>query len=137
MDVLTQEQRHKNMSHIRCKDTTPEVELRKTLWKAGIRYRKNYTGLPGKPDIVITKCKIVIFVDGDFWHGRNLERIQTRREFWIPKLQGNIERDKQVNDMLTEMGWLVMRFWESDLKKDLKGCVKRILAEIPRQCSRP
>lgn len=131
MDDLTKEQRHKNMVNIKSNNTKAEATLRKALWAKGIRYRKNYKALPGKPDIVITKCKIAIFVDGDFWHGRGMERIQSNREYWIPKLKRNIERDKEVNDMLTEMGWLVMRFWASDLKKDLTGCVNRILSEIP------
>lgn len=131
MDVLTKKQRHKNMQHIRSHDTKPEMKLRQALWKMGIRYRKNYAVLPGKPDIAITKCKIAIFVDGDFWHGKNYNHIQTNREFWIPKLKGNIERDKEVNDQLTEMGWMVIRIWESDIKKDINKCIDIILREIP------
>lgn len=119
------------MSHIPSKDTKPEKLLRKALWHLGLRYRKNYKILPGKPDIVITKYKIIIFVDGDFWHGRNLNRIGTHREYWIPKLKKNIERDKEVNEQLTEMGWLVIRIWGSDLKQDFHGCIAKILKEIP------
>lgn len=131
MDDLTKEQRHKNMVNIKSNNTKAEVKLRKALWKKGVRYRKNYTALPGKPDIVITKCKIAIFVDGDFWHGRGMERIKSNRDYWIPKLMRNVERDKEVNDKLTELGWLVLRFWVSDLKKDFDGCVEKILQEIP------
>ncbi|WP_296956369.1 very short patch repair endonuclease [uncultured Dialister sp.] len=131
MDDLTPEQRHKNMTHIRSQDTKPEVKLRKALWKRGIRYRKNYKLLPGKPDIAITRFRIAVFVDGDFFHGKNIEKIKTQvksnREYWIPKIERNIERDKQVNDELTELGWLVLRFWESDIKKDLKNCVSSVL----------
>jgi len=135
MDVLTKEQRHKNMSHIRSKDTKAEIKLRKALWHRGIRYRKNYTALPGKPDIVLTKYKIAIFCDGDFWHGKGLihpgEQVGTNREFWMKKLGRNIERDKEVNDHLLAKGWLVLRFWESDIEKDLDGCVEKLLAYLP------
>ena len=131
MDVLTDEQRHINMLHIRSKDTKPEILLRKALWHFGIRYRKNYKALPGTPDIDITKRKIAIFVDGDFWHARNHqdkpgEQIKTNRGYWVPKLSRNVERDKEVNDALLAEGWLVLRFWESDIKKDVMKCVREI-----------
>ena len=131
MDVLTQEQRHKNMSHIRGKNTKPEILLRKALWHRGLRYRKNYKILPGSPDIVITRYHIAVFVDGDFWHAKGHqerpgEQIESNKEFWQKKQKRNIERDKEVNDELTDMGWLVLRFWESDIKKDLQKCVETI-----------
>ncbi|WP_432648513.1 very short patch repair endonuclease [Mitsuokella sp.] len=124
MDDMTKEQRRQNMQHIRSIDTKPEVRLRKALWHLGIRYRKNYTALPGKPDIVLTKQKIAIFVDGDFWHARNHqdhpgEQVASNKEYWTKKLTRNVERDKEINDALTEQGWLVLRFWENDIKKDL------------------
>lgn len=126
---------HKIMSGVHSKNTKPEQILRKSLWKKGIRYRKNYEELPGKPDIAITRCKIAIFVDGDFWHGRNMEKIdkeiKQNRQYWLPKLKKNKMRDKEVNDILTEKGWLVIRFWESDIKKDVDSCVKNILEYIP------
>lgn len=130
-DVLTKYQRHKNMSHIRSKNTKPEILLRKALWHCGLRYRKNYKKLPGTPDIVITRYRIAIFVDGDFWHARGHEehpgeQIGTNKDFWQKKLKRNVERDKEVNDELTESGWLVLRFWESDIKKDLQKCVDTI-----------
>lgn len=135
MDVLTKEQRHKNMSHIRCSNTKPEIMLRKALWHRGIRYRKNYKGLPGKPDIVITRCKIAIFVDGDFWHGKNMDvidnQIQSNRSYWLPKIRRNKERDAEVNDALTEQGWIVLRFWERDIKTQLEQCVIQILEYVP------
>ena len=132
MDVLTSEQRRINMQHIHSKDTTPEVLLRHELWKKKIRYRKNYKKLPGKPDIVLTKYKIAIFVDGDFWHARGHEenpgeQVADNREFWMKKLARNVERDKEVNDALLAEGWLVLRFWEGDIRKDLDGCVKKIM----------
>jgi DNA mismatch endonuclease (patch repair protein) len=135
MDVLTKEQRHINMSNIRSKDTKAEITLRKALWYKGIRYRKNYAILPGKPDIALTKYKIAIFCDGDFWHGKGFEhpgeQVHTNRTFWMNKLGSNIERDKEVNDQLLAQGWLVLRFWESDIEKDLDGCVEKILAYLP------
>ena len=131
MDVLTDEQRHINMLHIRAKDTTPELLLRKALWHSGIRYRKNYKALPGTPDIVITKRKIAIFVDGDFWHAKGHqdnpgEQIKSNREFWVKKLSRNVERDKEVDEELLNLGWLVLRFWESDIKRDVERCAKLI-----------
>lgn len=136
MDDMTREQRHKNMSHIRSKDTKPEVLLRKALWKRGIRYRKNYIALPGKPDIALTRYKIAVFVDGDFWHARGHqdspgEQVASNKEYWQKKLRNNVERDKAVNDALTESGWLVLRFWSSDVMKRLDDCIKQILQYIP------
>ena len=132
MDVLTPSQRSYNMKRIPSKDTKPEVQLRKALWRRGLRYRKNYRFLPGSPDIALAHQKIAIFVDGDFWHAKDHqehpgEQIRTRPEYWVPKLTRNVEHDKEVNDALTEAGWLVLRFWESDIKKDLNGCVNKIL----------
>ena len=103
--VVVEAKRHNNMSHIKSKDTTPEIMFCKALWHCGIRYRKNYKKLPGTPDIAITKRKIAIFVDGDFWHARNHqdkpgEQIKTNRGYWVPKLSRNVERDKEVNDAL-------------------------------------
>lgn len=136
MDVLTKEQRHKNMKNIRSKNTKAEILLRKALWHHGIRYRKNYKKLPGKPDIAITKYKIAVFVDGDFWHARGHEekpgeQIQTNVSFWSKKLKRNIERDKEVNQALLEIGWLVLRYWDSDVKKDCNACVEDIMQYLP------
>ena len=135
-DVLTKEQRRKNMQHIRAKDTKAEKLLRKELWRKGIRYRKNYKTIPGKPDIAITKFKIAIFVDGDFWHARGHERnpgeqIHTNTDFWSKKLRRNVERDKEVNQALLDMGWIVLRYWESDIKKNLCSCIDNIMQYIP------
>ena len=135
MDDMTPEQRKMNMQHIRSQDTKVEIMLRKALWHKGLRYRKNYKGLPGKPDIVFTKQKIAVFVDGDFWHARGHqerpgEQVDTNKSYWRKKLAGNVERDRFVNDALLEQGWLVLRFWESDVKKDLNKCVGEILRFI-------
>ena len=129
---MTPAQRKKNMQHIRSKDTEAEILLRKALWRKGFRYRKNVKDLPGKPDIVFTKHKIVIFVDGDFWHARGHEKnpgeqIDTNKNYWIDKLKRNVARDRHVNDLLFEQGWLVLRFWESDIKNNLNNCIEEIM----------
>lgn len=132
MDVLTKEQRRKNMQNIRSKDTQIEVLLRKALFSKGIRYRKNYEKLPGKPDIVLTKYKIAIFCDGEFFHGKDWEVLKPRlqksnnSEFWINKISKNRERDDEVNKKLLFMGWTVIRFWETDIKKHTEDCVRVI-----------
>jgi len=132
MDVLTKEQRRKNMQHIRSKDTKIERLLRKKLWEKGYRYRKNYEKLPGKPDIVLTKYKIAIFCDGEFFHGKDWEILKPRlehsnnSEFWINKISRNIERDDEVNKKLLYLGWTVIRFWGDEIKKKPDECVKVI-----------
>ena len=131
-DVLTPEQRRKNMQNIKSKDTKIEVILRKALWKKGIRYRKNYDRIPGCPDIVITKYKIAIFCDGEFFHGKDWEVLKPRLkdsnngEFWISKISRNRERDDEVNKKLLFDDWTVIRFWGSDIKKNTEECIKVI-----------
>jgi len=132
VDVLSKDQRHCVMSRIRSKDTKPEVRLRKALWHMGLRYRKNWRRLPGTPDIALTRQKIAIFVDGDFWHARGHqdhpgEQVASNKEYWQRHLARNVERDRDVNDELTELGWLVLRFWEGDVCKDLAKCVAEVL----------
>ena len=130
MDDLTPEQRKKNMRAIRSKDTTIELALRKALWQRGIRYRKNYKGLIGKPDIVITKYRIAVFCDSDFWHGYDREnrkaRIKSNQNYWIPKIERNMKRDREVTAALVEQGWIVLRFWEHTIRKELEECVDDI-----------
>lgn len=129
MDDMTPEQRRKNMQHIRSKDTSIELRLRKALWHEGIRYRKNFKDLPGKPDIVLTKYKTAIFCDSSFWHGRNFETkkpVATNHEYWDAKIRRNMERDKEVNTKLEELGWTVLRFWDEDINKHLEDCVQAI-----------
>lgn len=131
-DVLTPEQRRKNMQNIRNKDTKIEIKLRKALWEKGYRYRKNYKKLPGKPDIVLTKYKIAIFCDGEFFHGKDWESQKKRlensnnREFWITKIEQNIKRDEEINKQLKFLGWTVLRFWGTDIKKNLDDCVRTV-----------
>lgn len=132
MDKLTKEQRHKNMSNIKNKDTGIEVKLRKALWDKGYRYRKNYKGLPGKPDIVLTKYKLAIFCDSEFFHGKDWDDLQEQldrgnnADFWKKKISQNKIRDEEINKQLSFMGWTVVRFWGKEIKKDVEQCVKAI-----------
>ncbi len=132
MDRLTPEQRHKNMSSIKNKDSKIEQVLRKALWEKGFRYRKNYSKLPGKPDIVLTKYRIAIFCDSEFFHGKNFEDLKTQLiksknpDFWIRKIQRNIERDEEVNRLLRSMDWTVLRFWGKDILKNTAQCVQTV-----------
>lgn len=132
MDVLTLEQRRRNMKNIKNKDTSIELKLCRALWRKGVRYRKNYNKVPGSPDIALTKYKIAIFCDGEFFHGYNWEELKVKLEksnnssYWINKISKNIERDKRVNSELEAMGWTVIRFWGKEIKKDVNGCVKFI-----------
>lgn len=131
-DVLTPEQRRKNMQHIKAKDTKIEVLLRNALRQKGYGYRKNYKELPGKPDIVLTKYKIAIFCDSEFFHGKDWEVLKPRleksnnSEFWINKISQNCKRDEEVNKRLLFLGWTVIRFWGDDIKKNTDECIRVI-----------
>ena len=132
MDVLTPEQRRKSMRGNRSKDTSIEVLLRKALWHKGYRYRKNYKKLPGSPDIALTKQKIAIFCDGEFFHGKDWEdkkqRLQkgTNPDFWISKIERNMQRDRENDQKLNVLGWTVIHFWGEEIIKNLDGCIKVI-----------
>jgi len=132
MDNHSKEQRHKNMAAIKNKDTKIEVILRKALYKKGYRYRKNYKKLPGKPDIAITKYKIAIFCDSEFFHGKDWEKLKEQliksnnSDFWIDKISKNIQRDDDVNKQLNALGWTVLRFWGKDIKKHTDDCITAI-----------
>lgn len=131
-DVLTPEQRKKNMQHIRSKDTKIELKLRKALWERGYRYRKNYRDLPGCPDIALTNYKIAIFCDGEFFHGKDWEILKPRLEksnnsdFWIKKITRNMERDDEINKKLLFKEWTVIRFWGKDILTNTDECIKVI-----------
>ena len=133
-DVLTPEQRRKNMSHIHSKNTSPELKLRKLLWDSGIRGYRIHYHLPGKPDIVFTKKKVVIFVDGCFWHKCPvcLRPPAINTKFWNEKLQKNVERDLRINSDLQSAGWVVLRFWEHEIRKSPEDVLTRICAELER-----
>lgn len=131
-DNLSPEDRKKNMSHIRSKDTKIEVTLRKALWKKGYRYRKNYEKLPGKPDIVLVKYKIAIFCDGEFFHGKDwdIRRSKTlegnNSSYWVQKIERNMERDRKNDQQLQYLGWTVIHFWGNDILKHTEECIKVI-----------
>ena len=126
MDVMSKDSRRKIMTSIRNKDTKIELLLRRELSKEKIRYRKNLKGIIGKPDIVIMKDKIAIFCDGDFWHGKTFynKKFCINKEFWEEKIKRNMERDLEVTILLRDMGWTVIRFWESDIILDVHKCVE-------------
>ena len=134
MDRLTKEQRRKNMQAVKNKDSKIEIALRSALWSKGYRYRKNYTKLEGKPDIVIPKYKLAIFCDSEFWHGYNWDTrkhdIKSNKDFWIKKIEGNIKRDEYVNKILQDQGWKVIRLWGKDIQKNMDECLLRIEKEI-------
>ena len=130
------------MKAVKSKDSRIELLMRKELWNKGYRYRKHYNKIIGRPDIVFPKYKIAIFCDGEFWHGYNWNKakkeINTNRDFWLEKIEGNIKRDRVVDRILGEEGWLVLRFWESDILKRLNDCIaiveKNINDRIGQKC---
>lgn len=132
----TQEQIHYNMQRVKSKDSEIEKILRNALWNKGYRYRKNVKDVFGHPDIVFKSKKVAIFCDSEFWHGYDWERkkneIKTRQDFWIPKIERNMQRDKEVNMKLSEEGWTVLRFWGTEIKKQTENCVKEIQKCIKR-----
>lgn len=124
------------MRSIHSKNTKAECLYRKHLWKLGYRYRINYSKLPGKPDVVIIKYKLAIFIDGEFWHGYDLEaiksKIKSNRDYWIPKIQINKSRDNSINKKLNALGWTVLRFWEKEILNDLNHCVHKTISIIKK-----
>ncbi|MEI7489844.1 MAG: very short patch repair endonuclease [Bacteroidota bacterium] len=126
----TTPERSRLMRKIKSKETKAEKTLRLCIWNNGLRYRKNLKTLPGKPDIAITPLKIAIFVDGGFWHGKEWEKekrkLKSNRDFWIPKIERNIERDIEVKIKLESMGWTVLRFWEDQVLKNTAECMNEI-----------
>ncbi len=131
-DVLTPDQRRKNMKSIHSKDTSIEICLRKALWRKGYRYRTNYKLLPGSPDIAFTKYKVAVFCDSEFFHGKDWQTLKlrlakgNRSEFWINKIQKNIDHDNYVNEELAKIGWKVIRFWGMDIKMNTENCISVI-----------
>lgn len=128
----TTKQRSKTMSKIRAKNSIPEMLLRKALWSKNIRFRIHRKDLPGKPDLVINKYRLAVFVDGDFWHGYNWsnQKPKSNLGFWIPKIERNMQRDQFANQSLQQMGYTVMRFWEHEVKENLSACVNQVLLYI-------
>ena len=118
------------MSRVKLKRGASEVLLAKGLWRRGYRYRLNYKGLPGSPDIALYKFKIAIFVDGEFWHGYDWEnkkkKLSRNREYWVEKIEENIARDIRVDKELCHLGWTPVRFWSKEVNTDLEGCINDI-----------
>ena len=115
------------------KDTSIEIILRRALFKRGVRYRKNVKSILGTPDIVIKKYRLLVFCDGDFWHGKDFRRVKTHEYYWNEKIKRNRERDLEYTIRLRDDGWTVLRFWESDIRKDLDGCVQQILDVLEKR----
>ena len=127
----------RRMSNVSLKGGKTETALAKALWHEGIRYRKNYKKIPGSPDIAITKHKVAVFIDGEFWHGENWEerkeKLKTNREYWIEKIEENIARDKRNDELLLRMGWIPLHFWEKEVKRDINGCVHKVIDAVQVQ----
>jgi len=130
----TTKKRSKIMSKIRGKNTKPEMRFRRALWAKGARYRVDSKELPGRPDVSIKKYKLAVFIDGEFWHGYHWDerkpKLKRNRNFWIPKIERNMQRDQEVNQQLEEMGFTVFRFWESEIKNNLKTCINDVMVYI-------
>ena len=130
MDKLTPEQRKKCMRANKSTGTKPELVLAKAMWALGLRYRKNCGSIFGKPDFSFKKYKVAVFVDGEFWHGKDWEQkkaeIKGNREFWIAKIERNIKRDIEVTGRLKAEGWMVLRFWSNDVVKDTTSCAEKV-----------
>lgn len=124
----------KRMSKVSLKGGKAETALAKELWHRGIRYRKNLRTLPGSPDIAITKYKVAVFVDGEFWHGENWperkQKLKSNREYWIEKIEENIARDKRNDALLIDLGWTPIHFWEKDVKKNSSQCADSVINQI-------
>ncbi len=134
MDKHTTEQRRKNMQAVRATGSKIETALAKALFAQGLRYRKNDRAVFGKPDLTFKKYKLAVFVDSEFWHGKDWETKKfdhkSNQEFWLTKIERNIERDKEVNEKLIAEGWKVLRFWGKDITKNLDKCINKIQKTI-------
>ena len=141
MDRITPEQRSKNMRAIHSTNTKDEVRLAKALWNLGYRYRKNNKTVFGTPDLTFKKLKIAIFVDSEFFHGKDWEthkdRVKTNTEFWQKKIERSIQRDIEVNKYLESQNWKVLRFWSEEVEKNLEDCVAKIQATIISRQNKP
>lgn len=138
--MRSKEQISHNMSRVRSSGSLIERTLGKALWSAGIRYRKQYKKIHGKPDFALVSRKIAIFCDSSFWHGRGYpetaSQFKSNKDFWLPKIQRNIARDEQVNSLLNGMGWVVLRFWDDQILNDADGCVRVVSDAIRKRCLR-
>lgn len=124
----------KRMSHVKTKKNSAEVMLAKSLWHRGYRYRLNYKALPGSPDVALTKYRIAIFIDGEFWQGKDFEQRKTKlknnKDYWIEKIQENIDRDLKNDKLLRQMDWYPIHFWSNDVIKYCNQCVEEVICLI-------
>lgn len=134
MDVLNPEQRKKNMQANKSTGTYPELLLSKALWKRGYRYRKNYKPVTGKPDLAFVGLKVAVFIDGEFWHGKDWdekkEKITANKTYWIPKIEKNMARDLDVKYALQQDGWIVLRFWSKDVVRNFNDCLTQVIETL-------
>ena len=134
----TKEQIRFNMQRVKNKDSEIELSLRKALWSMGLRYRKNVKSVFGHPDIAFIGKKIAVFCDSEFWHGYDWERrkndFKVRQDFWLPKIERNMERDREVNEKLETEGWIVIRFWGKEIKSDVNACAEKIKKAVEERC---
>lgn len=131
MDNLTPEQRSRTMSLIRSKDTRPELTIRRLLHARGLRFRKHARRLPGKPDLVFVSARVIVFVDGDYWHGWRFPSWSSKlTAYWKQKIEGNRRRDRRNFRQLRRQGWLVIRVWEHEVEHDAARCAERIQAAV-------
>ena len=132
MGKLSEAQKRKAMQRVKSKDTSIELRLRKALWERGYRYRKNLAALPGKPDIVLPKYKIAIFCDSEFFHGKDWDSLKAQlqrgnnADYWIKKIERNMERDREHDQKLSFLGWTVIHFWGKEIMKDTEECIRVI-----------
>ena len=133
-DILSKEQRRERMQRIRSKGTRIEIVLGKALWAQGLRYRKNDSRVFGKPDFTFKRHRIAVFCDSEFWHGKDWKqakrRFKSNHDYWLAKIERNIQRDIEVNRKLRSEGWIVLRFWAKELQKKTDACVKQIVDAI-------
>lgn len=134
----TKEQIRYNMQQVKCKDSEIELMLRKALWQRGLRYRKNVKSIFGHPDIAFIGKKVAVFCDSEFWHGYDWEHrkedFKSHQEFWIPKIERNMERDREVTEKLESEGWTVLRFWGKEIKNEVAGCAEKIEMAVKQRC---
>lgn len=134
----TKEQIRFNMQRVKNKDSEIELSMRKALWSLGLRYRKNVKSVFGHPDIAFIGKKIAVFCDSEFWHGYDWERrkndFKVRQDFWLPKIERNMERDREVNEKLEAEGWIVIRFWGKEIKSDVNACAEKIKKAVEERC---
>jgi DNA mismatch endonuclease (patch repair protein) len=133
-DTLTPEQRSYCMSRIKGKDTGLETRVRSELHKRGFRFRKHLKELPGKPDVVFTRAKVAVFIDGDFWHGYKFSTWEHKvSDFWKTKISKTRERDIKNQQRLRDMGWTVIRLWQHELERDFEGCIEKVIAALKNE----